>query len=140
MPKESSAGRGVFVFQAVRPRVLNIDKIGWRLLATSRMAQMLVLTWNSCGSDSVRRMAFVSLWCLWITTSVADDNARPTIVFEDVTSAAGMLDSLAGMMGHGAAWGDVNGTAGPIYLLAAFAIGRMPSTGPPRGRCRAGCF
>ena len=39
----------------------------------------------------------------------ADAPADKTIVFRDVTQEAGLLEPLAGIMGHGGAWGDFDG-------------------------------
>ena len=41
------------------------------------------------------------------------------LVFTEVTRQAGLLAPLAGMMGHGAAWGDFDGDGRPdLYLMA----------------------
>jgi hypothetical protein len=44
-----------------------------------------------------------------------------TIVFRDVTAAAGLADPLAGLMGHGAAWGDPDGDGRLDLYVGGFA-------------------
>lgn len=43
------------------------------------------------------------------------------IKFKDVTKKAGLIKPLLGMMGHGAAWGDVNGDGYPDLFYGSFA-------------------
>jgi len=43
------------------------------------------------------------------------------IRFEDVTEKAGLIDPLKGMMGHAAAWGDVNGDGFPDLFIGTFS-------------------
>lgn len=43
------------------------------------------------------------------------------IQFEDVTEKAGLVEPLKGMMGHGAAWGDVNGDGFPDLFVGTFS-------------------
>ena len=47
--------------------------------------------------------------------------AAGQIEFEDVTSQAGLRRPLQGMMGHGAAWGDVDGDGRPELYVGGFA-------------------
>ncbi len=42
------------------------------------------------------------------------------ISFEDVTEKAGLIEPLKGMMGHGAAWGDVTGNGYPDLFYGTF--------------------
>ena len=43
------------------------------------------------------------------------------IKFEDVTEKAELIEPLKGMMGHGAAWGDINGDGFPDLFVGTFA-------------------
>ncbi len=54
------------------------------------------------------------------------------IKFEDVAQKAGLLEPLKGMIGHCAAWGDVNGDGFPDLYYGSFAgwsDGKKPSGG-----------
>ena len=42
------------------------------------------------------------------------------VQFKDVTEKAGLVEPLKGMMGHGAAWGDVTGNGYPDLFLGTF--------------------
>ena len=53
----------------------------------------------------------------------ADDS---TLKFTDVTQAAGLVEPLAGIMGHGAAWGDLDGD-GLLDLSARGGLDRRSS-------------
>ncbi len=45
---------------------------------------------------------------------------RPAFVFRDVGAESGILPHLAGIRGHGAAWGDVGNTGWPDLFVATF--------------------
>jgi hypothetical protein len=47
-------------------------------------------------------------------------NSYGQIRFEDVTQRAGLIEPLKGMMGHCAAWGDVNGDGFPDLFFGTF--------------------
>src|SRR4051812_11603317 len=55
--------------------------------------------------------AAVALPALHAAAPVPPAAVQPAspIVFRDVTKAAGLLEPLAGILGHGAAWGDFDG-------------------------------
>ena len=44
----------------------------------------------------------------------------PAVVFADVTDKAGLAGPLAGMMGHGGAWGDLDGDGRPDLFVGGF--------------------
>lgn len=54
------------------------------------------------------------------------------IQFKDVTEKAGLVEPLKGVMGHGAAWGDVTGNGYPDLFLGTFT-GRPDSIYAKRG-------
>ena len=54
------------------------------------------------------------------------------IKFENVTEEAGLLEPLKGMMGHGAAWGDITGNGYPDLFFGTFS-GRPDSIYAERG-------
>src|SRR5262245_46776083 len=61
-------------------------------------------------------------------------SGQSPIRFDDTTAAAGMKDSLAGIMGHGGAWGDYDGD-GHVDLFVGGFCDRpdreyAPATGP----------
>src|SRR4051812_41263484 len=60
------------------------------------------------------------------------------IVFTDVTREAGLLGPLAGMMGHGAAWGDFDGDGRPDLYVGGFCdrpdSAYKPAPGPVPNR------
>lgn len=57
----------------------------------------------------------ISLVCQ--TTTVAQTSA---LRFEDVTQSCGLLESLSGINGHGAGWGDLNADGFPELLVGTF--------------------
>src|SRR5262245_32761308 len=50
----------------------------------------------------------------------ADSPAAPAFAFEDVTEKAGLKAPLAGLMGHGGAWGDFDGDGRPDLFVGGF--------------------
>src|SRR5215212_4635113 len=54
--------------------------------------------------------------------------------FSDVTSKAGLAEPLAGMMGHGGAWGDFDGDGRPDLFVGGFcdrpSAEYAPAAGP----------
>jgi enediyne biosynthesis protein E4 len=50
----------------------------------------------------------------------AQEKANVPFVFRDVGDEAGVFPHIAGIRGHGAAWGDANGTGWPDLFIAAF--------------------
>ncbi len=59
------------------------------------------------------------LGCLGLVPA-AEPAAAPAIAFEDVTEKAGLKDALAGLMGHGGAWGDFDGDGRPDLFVGGF--------------------
>lgn len=71
---------------------------------------------------------------LFLLTSISARTAEPAIRFADVTEAAGLVAPLAGLMGHGGAWGDFDGD-GRIDLFVGGFCDRpnaeyAPAAGP----------
>ena len=63
------------------------------------------------------RIALV--FCLCVPFASAQER-KPAFVFRDVAEEAGILPTLAGIRGHGAAWGDANNTGWPDLFVATF--------------------
>jgi len=59
-------------------------------------------------------LPLLPLWPLWLP-------AQPAIQFTEVTAERGLLKPLAGLMGHGAAWGDVDHDGTPDLFIGGFA-------------------
>lgn len=73
------------------------------------------------------------LWLCWAGSGVASD-----LVFDDLTNSSGLLPHIAGMMGHGGAWGDFDGD-GLVDLMVGGFCDRpdgeyAPSAGPVPNR------
>src|SRR5213593_2488337 len=67
---------------------------------------------------------FVPLLLLTPTEGGAEaqkQDADYPIAFRDVTKEAGLLEPLAGIMGHGAAWGDFDGDGKIDLFVGGFA-------------------
>lgn len=77
------------------------------------------------------------IFSLLVLLSFAGDDRTP-ISFQDVTRTAGLEHALAGMMGHAAAWGDVDNDGSPDLFVAGFcdrpASEYAPSKGPVPAR------
>jgi enediyne biosynthesis protein E4 len=57
----------------------------------------------------------------------------PEIPFEDVTMSSGLLKPLAGMMGHAAAWGDLDKDGLPDLFVAGFCDRPSTDYAPAKG-------
>jgi enediyne biosynthesis protein E4 len=72
------------------------------------------------------------LGCLGLVPAAAP--VAPAITFEDVTEKAGLKAPLAGLMGHGGAWGDFDGDERPDLFVGGFCdrpnAEYKPATGP----------
>jgi len=66
----------------------------------------------------MRRAVFLSVLLASLTTTAADSPAK--IAFRDVTKAAGLVEPLAGLMGHGGAWGDLDNDGKPDLYVGGF--------------------
>jgi enediyne biosynthesis protein E4 len=64
--------------------------------------------------------------------------AQAQVEFSDVTSKAGLAEPLAGLMGHGGAWGDVDGDGLPDLFVGGFCdrpdAEYAPAPGPVTAR------
>ncbi len=60
-----------------------------------------------------------ALITLFIIVTVAE-TGPPTFVFEDITKESGLLGPLSGMMGHSAAWGDIDKDGLPDLFVGGF--------------------
>lgn len=56
-----------------------------------------------------------------LITSLTSSPAVAQVLFEDVTMEAGLLETLKGIMGHSAAWGDVTGNGYPDLFVGTFS-------------------
>src|SRR3954468_19267935 len=55
-----------------------------------------------------------------VALAPARQPAAPAITFEDVTVKARLVEPLAGIMGHGGAWGDFDGDGRPDLFVGGF--------------------
>lgn len=62
-------------------------------------------------------LLFVLLTCL---PAPAQQPPAPAITFEDVTAKAKLIEPLAGIMGHGGAWGDFDSDGKPDLFVGGF--------------------
>jgi hypothetical protein len=67
------------------------------------------------------RVVSAVLLALVAASVPAADPPPPAITFEDVTAKAGLVEPLAGIMGHGGAWGDFDGDGKPDLYVGGFA-------------------
>lgn len=87
---------------------------------------------------TVRVLASLALSFIALTPAPSADAPEYPIVFTDVTKEAGLLEPLAGILGHGAAWGDFDND-GKIDLYVGGFCDRpnaeyKPAAGPVPNR------
>jgi len=84
-------------------------------------------------------MIRVACVCVLLTSAIsavirAAPADSPAITFDDMTEKAGMVAPLAGLMGHGGAWGDFDGDGKPDLFVGGFCdrpnAEYKPATGP----------
>ncbi len=78
-----------------------------------------------------------ALWAVAFTTT---GQAQPAIQFEDVTAKAGLLKPLEGMMGHGGAWGDVDGDGLPDLFVGGFCDRPVEEYAPAKAQVPSRLF
>lgn len=72
---------------------------------------------SSSGSDHAEVAATGEMTCWTAPASGSGGEIR----FEDVTEDYGLVEPLAGMHGHAAAWGDIDGNGMPDLFVGTFA-------------------
>src|SRR5688500_1650011 len=75
------------------------------------------------GSIPVLRSLFGAGWllaALGLALSAADKPPATTFTFRDVGDEAGLFPHVAGIAGHGAGWGDVDGDGWPELYVGTF--------------------
>jgi enediyne biosynthesis protein E4 len=75
-----------------------------------------------------RLLAAFLLALVWAAPLAAQET-RPLFVFEDAGKAAGLLPAVAGIAGHGVAWGDADGDGWPDLYVGTF--GSKPYNSKP---------
>jgi len=81
----------------------------------------------------------ISVWLLVLTAPTVIAAGPPSpIAFRDVTRQAGLIEPLSGMLGHGGAWGDVDGDGTPDLFVGGFGdrpnAEYRPASGPVANR------
>src|SRR5262245_42806908 len=78
---------------------------------------------------------------LFVALLAAEPPAPPVpIMFEDVTDKAGLKEPLAGIMGHGGAWGDFDGDGRPDLFVGGFCDRPNAEYKPANGPVAAALF
>jgi hypothetical protein len=66
------------------------------------------------------RPSFFVLALLFTASNIYAQPAKPALVFRDVGDETGLFPDLGGIRGHGAAWGDIDGSGYPSLYVNSF--------------------
>jgi hypothetical protein len=88
----------------------------------------------------MRLLAASLLFTTLLVSLPAAEPAASAIAFEDVTEKAGLKQPLAGIMGHGGAWGDFDGDGRPDIFVGGFCDRPNKEYAPAAGPVAAALF
>jgi hypothetical protein len=77
----------------------------------------------------MHRPLFALAFAFALAAPLAAQESKPLFVFEDVGQSTGLLPDVAGIAGHGVAWGDADGDGWPDLYVGTF--GSKPYNSKP---------